>query len=420
MRSMRQSATAPKLVLAWFGVALLAACSEGAGPDIPSASPDTRITVSNDAAALASRVQLAGGQPVDLDPSGLPASAQAAISAAPPVVATFQLFAQVTPPVVDGHVLEASHIYLDDDYAYVSYMVHGEAALGAVEVFNIKKPDSPVLVSQAILHGTDVASLSVDDHAVYLAAATDDTTFAERAVLEEISLKNGLLTSSTRRWGLPSYVATGVDVRDKRVYVTSGNGGPNQGGLTALDQKTLTPLSADAFPDARGVSAESKDYVTVVQGTPARLRIYSAKTGALVRTVALPGGTIPDSKSTVAATDEWAFVATGDGGMQVVDLASGRVAASMPQPVLAGVDPADAVTNAVSLSGDLVLTANGGAGLSVSYSDYDKAKSGSTPQLVALGRLALPGSVNFVASDKNTLFLATGTGGLAILGVTTR
>src|SRR5690606_35999564 len=78
MRSMRQSATAPKLVLAWFGVALLAACSEGAGPDIPSASPDTRITVSNDAAALASRVQLSGGQPVDLDPSGLPASAQAA------------------------------------------------------------------------------------------------------------------------------------------------------------------------------------------------------------------------------------------------------------------------------------------------------------------------------------------------------
>jgi hypothetical protein len=376
--------------------------------------------VSNDAAALASRVQLFNGQAVGLDPSGLTASARAALNAAPPVTATFALYAQVAPPVVDGQALEATHIFLDHDYAYVSYMVHGETTLGGVEVFDITHPGTPRLISQAILRGTDVAAISVDDNAVYLAAATDDTTFAERAVLEEISLSHGLLTQTTRRWGLPSYLATSIDVKDKMVYVTSGTGGPNQGGLTVLDQKSLTPVTSEAFLDARAVSAESKGYVLVAQGTPARLRIYSEKSGALINTVPLAGGTIPDSKSTVAAVDHWAFVSTGDGGMQVVDLAAGKVVASLPQPVMAGVDPADAVTNAVSLSGDLVLTANGGAGVFVSYSDYSKVKSGATPQLLALGRLGMSGSVNFVASDKTTLFLATGTGGLAILGVTTK
>ena len=88
--------------------------------------------------------------------------------------------------------------------------------------------------------------------------------------------------------------------------------------------------------------------------------------------------------------------------MQMVDMAAGTTAASLPRPSRPGVDPGDAVTNAVSLADDLVLTANGDAGV---------------PFTTALGRLDMPGSANFVASNSSSMFVANGTGGLQIVQI---
>ncbi len=398
-----------------MAVLALAACSDGTGPaTLPT---DGRITLNNDPAALASRVQYTGGQtiPITADNAVMLRARMMQV----PVSASFKLQAVVASPVVNGQVLQASHVVIDGKYAFVSYMTQGEVSLGAVEVFDISKPDRPALVSQAVLPGTDVTAIATDGKYVYLATSTDDTTFAERAVLERVALSHDRLTASSTRVGLPSYAATGVDIAGSEVYVTSGTGGPRTGGLTILDSKTLAAVGADVLADARGVSAVDKKFIAVVQGTPARLRLYDAKSRAFVRSVALPGGGIPDSKSSVILDDDWGFVATGEGGMQVVDLARGTVGAALPGPTVAGVDPADAVTNAVSLSKDLVLTADGGAGVAVTYSDHGKKKSGETPSLVPLGRLALSGSANAIASDDETLFVANGTGGLQILEIDT-
>ena len=216
--------------------------------------------------------------------------------AAPPTSVRFSLLANVAPPVVDGQVLQATHVYLHGKFAYVSYMTAGEASLGAVDVFDIRKPGSPELVSEAILSGTDVAAIAVDGGDAYLATGSDDTTFAERAVFEQVSLRHSLLTTGSTRVGLPSYFGTGVDTDGKTIFVTSGTGGPNLGGLTMLDARTMAPVGTDAFADARSVTV-GKKVVAVVQGSPARLRLYDLKTRAFLGSVDLPGGTIPDSKS---------------------------------------------------------------------------------------------------------------------------
>lgn len=406
-------------------LAALSACSTSDMPIAPDADQE-RLTVSNDAPEFADRVQYTTGDTVqltaDTSASGANARVRASLNASvgrPPSATTFLRSAVVSAPRVNGSALLASHVVVRGSFAYVSYMTLGEVARGAVEVFDISTPDRPRLVSQAILSTSDVLALAVSDSHIYLATSSEDPTYKERAVLERIALQGGRLSTTTTRVQLPSYVATGVDVSSKWVYVTSGNGGPGVGGLTILDRNTLARVSGDVFADARAVTGASGKYVAVSQGGPARLRLYNAATGALTSTVSLQGGTIPDSKSSVALTDTWGFVATGDGGVQVVDLSGGIVRGIVPRPNVPGVSSADAVTNAVSLSGDFILAADGGAGVAVTWSDHRGVGSGQRPTLVPLGRLLLPGSANYIASDNNAMFVAQGSAGLQVLSVKT-
>lgn len=400
-----------------------AACQSASAPSDQPGPDDVRtvqIQVSSNADSLGLRLTDMGGQEIGIDRSGVPITSQPQNDVTNLGVA-FLFRAAVAPPTVTGVSLEASHVALDGSYAYVSYMIHGEATVGAVDVFDISRPGSPRLVSSAALPGTEIAAITVRNGFVYLAGATDDPAFPERAVLAEITLSNKLLTGKMRMVGVPSYFATGVAVLGSRLYVTSGSGGPNSGGLTVLDAASLKRVSGgEAFLDARDVSASGATFIAALQGGPAKLRLYSQSTGALAKVVALPGGGIPDSKSSVVARDHWAFAATGDGGTQLVDMAAGTIAAALPRPTRTGVDPADAVTNAVSLSDDVVLTANGGAGVQVAWSNYRLNPLGTRPFLMALGRLDMPGSANFIASNSSSMFVANGTGGLQIVQIVLR
>ena len=78
------------------------------------------------------------------------------------------------------------------------------------------------------------------------------------------------------------------------------------------------------------------------------------------------------------------------------------------------------VTNAVSVSKDLLFAANGEAGVYVAQAKFDmESVSGSNPQLKYIGSLKFSKhqSANFVASNDNILFVATGSGGLKIVEI---
>ncbi len=403
----------------------LAACSaaDAPGKALAPGGDEERIEVTNDSPDFAGRVQITNRDTVPLSPdsaqSASAARAYASVGPSAPSATTFIRTARVTPPTLNGAALQASHVVVKDDYAFVSYMTLGDATQGALEVFDISSPSSPRLVSQALLKSSDVLALAVDDNYVYLATSSDDPTQTERATLVRIGLKSGRLSSAVTRIPLPSYAATGVDLSSKWVFVTSGTGGPGVGGLTILDRNTLTKVSSDIFPDARAVTGAAGNFAAVSKGSPARLRLYNASTGALTSPVAMQGGTIPDSKSAVALWGDWGFVATGDGGVQVVDLPARRVRGVVPRPNVPGIPANEAVTNAVTVANDLILAADGGAGIAVTWSDYKSVKSGATPRLVPLGRLLLPGSANFAASSDDALFVAQGLAGLQVLAINT-
>ena len=392
-----------------------AACADAPTSVRPDGEGD-RIVVTNDEALLSERVQSTGG--VDVPILGTP-GAGVLLRATADTNPKFTLHALVRAPSVAGRSLLATHVALRGEYAYVSYMTLGETALGAVEVFDINDPTNPRLVSQALLSNTDVTALAVDGNHVYLATASHDGKFAEPAVLERLQLQGGKLTTKSDRVAVPSFVATGVAVTGGQVYVTSGSGGPGLGGLTAFSRSNLSRVKSDLFADARAVSSPQGSYLAVSQGSPARLRIYDPSSLALTATVPLSGGLLPDSKSAVTLDGEWAFVAAGDGGVQVVDMSRGALSGTLPRPSVPPGFPAahEHVTNAVTVMQDIVLTADGAGGVSVAVSDHKRRRSGERVAVQALGRLGLNGSANFVAAGNTALFVATGAGGLQILTI---
>ncbi|HYC86676.1 MAG TPA: hypothetical protein VEB86_15695 [Chryseosolibacter sp.] len=320
---------------------------------------------------------------------------------------SLKLRAEVLPPVHEGVTLRASHIYVDDGYAYVVYNLEGEPYLGGVEVFNIKDTRKPFIESQAIFINTDVSSVYYDEGVIYLAEATGDAGFASPAVLESIRIDNGRLTNDSRRIAMTSYATTDVCVMQEKIAVTSGS----DGGLFLLNKSDLQTLSFVPLDDARAVAFSGTNALVTLQGTPARVSVYDFA-GSLQRSVTLDGATIPASKSNLAMKGHSIFIAAGDGGTYSVNKNTGVVNFNIPAPEGDGLDPATAVCNSVAVFGDMLYMANGEAGLYVAKIHENDTFSDVTPIT-----FSAHSSANHVAVKNRIIFIATGTGGLKIVEI---
>ncbi len=403
----------------FFGAFALAGCSDF-NPFTDSSMLDgsaDRVVVENDPAVLAQRfaptmvelaveqttAQLRGGPaPGDRDGD------------------VFKLFliATVDPPVVRDITLQATHIVVRGNRVLVSYNVQGPDRAGGADIFDITDPDDVTLVAGAIFTDTDVSALDLHSNTVFLAEATSDGAFSSPATLETLHVREGL-TDESRRIDLPSYAGTGVVVQGETVYVTSGD---LDGGISAYDRETLELQWFSAIPDARAVDARGAT-VIVMRGTPGALHVFDGASGSLLRTFETGGANIPESKATVQVARGLAFYAAGDEGLRVVDMDNGTVVANVPVPDIEGLDPEFEVTNAVSLQGNLVFMANGGAGLQVVRANTNVEAgadlAASDLQLQRLGNVIFPDgeSANFVGGKGNLAFSATGTGGLHIIKI---
>ena len=397
---------------------LLFGCSKDS-PVTPTSvgdQTDGRITITNDDGKLDTNMDYSDTSDVPVDTTApLPRLAKRAGTAA----ISLKLRATRNPIQYNGNTLQATHVALNGNYAYVSYNTQGATYLGGVDIIDISNPKKPKLVSSATFVGTDVSAIYYSNGKVYLAEATEDTGFVYPACIEEITLSNNKLSLNTRRKGVSSYVATDLKVSGSKIWVTSGSGGPGTGGLTVLDATTLNKITDDLFLDARSVDV-SGTKATVMQGSGATLRTYDLSTNTFLSSYFVGGATIPESKSIVKVVLDRAFVAAGDQGVKVFSFATNAVVDSLARVTVNGISSSLTVTNAVSISKDLLFAANGEAGVYVALALFDmEAVSTTIPQLKYTGSLKFSSkqSANFVASNNNILFIATGTGGLKIVEI---
>ena len=328
------------------------------------------------------------------------------------------LQAEIDPPTVNGQKLQATSVSLDGNFAYISYNLRGDVYGGAVDIVQIKGGKSVTIRSSVSFNDTKVSAVFFDPVTlnVYLAEASGDGTLASPALVEKIGTSgNKLSLSSTLKTVLSSYVTTSVLAKNGKVFATTGN----TGGLYTLTKDSLKQLSYIPISDARWVDVDA-NYISVVQGG-GKLSVLNAVTGTLINTYNFTGTSIPESKSTVQIIGGKALIAAGDGGVVLMNLATGKVLGSIPRTIVGGLDSSVTVTNAAAASGEYVYLSNGEAGVYQAKSGQDLTSlTGDTNiSLTIQGKLQFKSlqSVNHVAFDGETLVIASGLGGVKIVKV---
>jgi hypothetical protein len=335
------------------------------------------------------------------------------------------LRAEVDPPVYKGKTLQASHIKIVGNNAFVTYNTRGPEFLGGVDVFDVSDIENPVLIQGVIFPEKDISSIDIDplgdgnNNFIYLTGAynpdINELGLKSPAVVERFiankANKFKHLDEVRNYFDLESFA--GNDVRhfihgDNRVYVTSGSGG----GLSIMGTG-LTRHSHIPIPYARSIDTDGT-HLVVYSAEDNKLIVMNMD-GVIQREIVTGGehfaeGKYLEAKSIVRLKGDLAFVAAGTGGMEVYNILTGEKVAYLQRPEI----PQDAefplnyVTNGVSVNNDLVLVANGGSGVHIALHDEG---------LSSIGKFMFENgsSANFIEARDNKIFVATGLGGLKIL-----
>jgi hypothetical protein len=326
----------------------------------------------------------------------------------------FKLRAEVDPPVYEGNTLQATHVRILDHYAFVTYNTRGSTYLGGLDVFDVTDIEHPVIIWNAVFKNADISSVDYFNNKLYIVGAfnlNDDApkNLKSPAMLEVLSLKSDRKIASVDTiMDLGAYAGTDVRVNGQAIYTTSGT----NGGLKIFDH-SFKLLSAIQLDNARAVDSNNGK-IYVLQGQSGRINVYNAADASLVTTYNVGSANQAEAKSGIVASGKYIFAALNEGGVQMLNL-DGTVKQVVPRPLIpTGGDADNYVSNSVSLFNDLVLIANGEAGLYVGGLIQSRNDS-----LAIMGKVAFDNneSTNFVVANDSVIFVATGLGGLKILSV---
>jgi hypothetical protein len=329
------------------------------------------------------------------------------------------LVGEVASPVVDGHVVQASDVDLDTStrIAVVAYGTAGPAHAGAVQVIDFADAAHPRLVSEILFHGADVHAV-VRVGSYYYAGVARDATDTPAAVEELRTFSGGVFPTGLRRQ-LPSFAVTDLAAVGNDVMATCGD---RDGGLAHLVRPVLQLSSFAPANDARGVAFGPAGEVRVVSGGAAPdLSRFATPGLALLAKAPVDGLRYAQTKGTIEVVGSWSYVGAGDGGFQVRD-ADGALLDQVANPASAQVAPELAVTNAVSVRGNLAFLACGALGVRVV--DLGRwnpaAPAGTTAGLVVVGTIEFPDGVssNMVKARSTILVVAAGNGGVKLVRMT--
>ncbi len=318
------------------------------------------------------------------------------------------LVAQVSPPSYGGStVLTASHVDVDGDYAYVSYNLAGEDYFGAIDIINVADPHNPVVTSRLIYLNSDINSLQYSDGYLYAVGGLNkeaSLTASSSSFVTKIRINAGgtMDLGAGILYGYqPGDNATDIHVDGNEVYVCSGK----DGSVTIYDAKDFDVKKEELFSDLRSLAFDNNKVALLDAGFGLRILDDNLKTK---KEIPINSDFGAYTKRTVDFIDDKIVVAEGSKGVGLYSYSSGTRLQYIP----ISIDPnntatGDVVNNAVAFNKDIIFMANGGAGLSLSE---DRG-----PSAAPYGVIQINGSVNYVESQGDYAFAASGAEGLQII-----
>lgn len=354
------------------------------------------ITINSDQTALNQRLDLTNSGVISIDNVSATGKSAETTNTTLPLVQ----IAEVKPPVdANGRTLQASHVTVNGNYAYVSYITRGDVYSGAIDVIDVSDPYKPKLVTSALIPNTDITSLTYVNGNLIIGAAKDVDKDSQLngnpAIVFNMTLNSGLLTNTLTTNYLESRVTTDVAANTTNYFAVTGD----NGSLFKLSTSTKAVTGKVAVADLRSIALTS-DKVVTLSGTKG-VNIYNQSTLALQKSFATSND-VSGAKRTMDIDGTKLFVSEGPNGLGIYDINSGSKLQTIGIPI-AGEDN---VTNAVSFNDGYAFIANGALGLNV----YQSAT-----QLNLLGSVGIAGSSNYVKSSGNYIYVASGTGGLKII-----
>ncbi|MEX0275657.1 MAG: Ig-like domain-containing protein [Flavobacteriaceae bacterium] len=321
---------------------------------------------------------------------------------------SFFLAGQVTPPSL-GSVdnLGATHVDLVGNYAYVSYNSAGAVHTGTVDVIDVTDYMNPFLVSRLYFEEADINAVTFDAGHIYVAGSLDAEKSEEahtNSFVGKVKAPNGQIDMSD---GVEfnyqdGFVANDIMVKDNSVYVTSGK----EGYITRFDKNTLEIMEESPFDDLRSLSATANGIAVLDGSFGVRFLDTSLKE---ISSLSVTSNFGEDEKRTIAISDNRLAIAEGSNGAGIYNIDTGALETKLEIALRPeGELESDIVTNAVSFNDDLLLMANGAAGLSLAENKSNIATAGV---------LDLQGSINYVVSKDDYIFAASGRSGLQIIRI---
>lgn len=378
-------------------ISLFTFCTNNDDSNSGNEAKDNTIEINNDITSLSKRLDYTNSGVLSITGSSagkFSKSAESSTNSLPLVQ-----IAEVNPPTdSNGRTLQANHVAVNGNYAYVAYTMSGEVYSGAIDVIDVTDPYKPKLITSALIANTDITSLTYSNGNLIIGAATDidkNTALTSPAVLITMQLSSGLLTDKYTITDLEGKVTTDVATNSNSYFATTGD----RGSLFKINSATKAITAKATLEDLRSV-AISGDKIVTLSGTKG-VNIYNESTLSLQKSFTTAAD-VSGAKRTMDFDGTKLLVSEGYNGLGVYDINSG----SKLQTIALATAGEDNVTNAVSVNEGFAFVANGAAGLNV-------YKTGS--QLNLLGTVNILGSSNYVKSSGDFIYVASGKGGLKII-----
>lgn len=317
------------------------------------------------------------------------------------------LIAQITPPSFQGgENLTASHVHIHENFAYVTYNTVDSDYVGAIDAINVTDPFNPRIVSRLYYTNADINSIVYENGFIYAVGGVDsDKSFraSSNSFVAKIPCSNGFMNvNGGIVYGFQSgHVATDITIIGNQLLVSSGK----EGSLTAYDKNSVATLKEIPFDDLRSVASKNNRILSLDASVGVSVFDLSLN---LMKEISITSNFGEAVKRTLDFSEDRVYVSEGAKGAGIYNINTGELMNYIPILINPqGSNANDNVTNAVALNEEVILMANGGAGLSLSEESSETGEP--------VGIIDLEGSINFVASKGDYIFAASGTAGLQII-----
>ena len=322
------------------------------------------------------------------------------------------LVAQINPPSYGGgENLTASHVHVDGNYAYVSYNTVEEGYAGGIDIIDIIDPTKPLVTSRLYYTNADINSIEYSDGYVYAVGGLDSEksiSATSNSFVAKIPALGGIINIGAGvTYGFQEgYNSTDVEVTSNTVVVSSGG----DGSITVYDKRDMKVLNTALFPDLRSVASQNDEFAVLDASKGVSILDNNLN---ITKEININTDFGLATKRTLEFSNDKIIVSEGSKGAGVYNTITGEFIEYLPILISPNsIDTQDIETNAVAVNEDVILMANGGAGLCLSENN------GNNTNLY--GVIQLDGSINYVESKDDYIFAASGRKGLQIIKMNKR